>query len=72
MAGCLKRVLVLAYREHVCDSGHHFDSVLFIFIFIYFWLRWVFIAVHRLSLVVHRLNSCGAQALLLQGIWNLP
>ena len=35
MAGCLKRVLVLAYREHLCDSGHHFDSVLFVFIFIY-------------------------------------
>ena len=27
-------------------------EILFIYLFVYFWLRWVFVAVHRLSLVV--------------------
>ena len=87
--------------------------------FIYFWLRWVFVAARRLSLVAvsggysllqcacfslqwllllrstgsrhagfssrgmwaqqlcsqaleHRLSSCGAQAQLLRGMWDLP
>ena len=93
---------------------------IYIFYFIYFWLRWVFVAAHGLSLVVasgvhsslqcvgfsfvvaslvaecglqahglqqlwhvgfsscglralgHRLSSCGAQAQLLRGMWDLP
>ena len=82
------------------------------YLFIYFWLRWVFVAACRLSLVVasggysslqctgcslwwllllqspgsrragfsscgsraleRRLSSCGAQAQLLHGMWDLP
>ena len=36
----------------------------FIYLFIYFWLRWVFVAVHGLSLVVARGSTlrCGARA----------
>ena len=47
---------------------------LFIYLFVvYFWLSWVFIAAHRLSLVVaSRLGSCGVWAYLPKGIWNLP
>ena len=64
------------------------------FKFIYFWLRWVFVAVCGLSLVTasgghsslwcagfsscgsraleRRLSSCGAEAQLLHGMWDLP
>ena len=74
-------------------------AVLFIYLFIYFWLRWVFVAACGLSLVEvsrgysslqstgsrhtgfsscvtwaleRRLSSCGARALLLHGMWDLP
>ena len=39
--------------------------LLFIYLFIYFWLRWVFVAVHRLF------SSCGEQGLLLVAVCGL-
>ena len=54
-----------------------------LFYFIQFWLHWVFVAVCRLLIVVaslvaehglqvRRLSSCGSQAQLLCGMWDLP
>ena len=46
-----------------------------LYLFIYFWLCQVFIAVHRLSLVVDNGGQlclhCGAQAQVLLGMWDL-
>ena len=33
-------------------SNVHYSTIFLINLFIYFWLRWVFVAMHRLSLVV--------------------
>ena len=43
------------------------------YVCIYFWLCWVFVARVQASVVVaHGLSSCGTRAYLLRGTWDLP
>ena len=54
------RSLLIIYFIH--SSVYIQLTLLFIYLFIYLWLRWVFVAVHRLSLVAASRATlrCGA------------
>ena len=100
-----------SFHFHYAFRCHSHIQVTFIYLF-NFWLHWIFVAVHRLSLVAvsrgysllqyagfslwwllllwstgsrhmgfsscgsqvleRRLSSCGTQAQLLRGMWDLP
>ena len=59
--------MVMDVNQIYCGD-HFLKNYLFIYLFIYFWLSWVFVAVHRLSLVVasggYSLLRCAGFSLL--------